>query len=303
VSRALHHDLLAPQRERTRSDRPTKVIILAGGSGTRLRPYTSVLPKPLMPVGDRAILEIVVDQLARQGFHDVTLSVGHLGHLIEAVFGDVRNDTVRIDYVREDAPLGTAGPLLLVGDLDGTFLVLNGDLVTTLDHRELLRRHQKDGNLLTIAARSRSVAIDYGVIHLEGADQPLSRVVGYEEKPVIERLVSMGIYAMEPEALAHVPPNQYFDIPDLVRSLLEAGAPVGAFVYDGLWLDIGRHEDYEQAVAMWNAGELESLMDNEATGERVVRSPELLAASAEVRTTNRRTLPIVQCGRRRGPSP
>lgn len=271
MSRALHHDLLAPQRTRA-SNRSTKVIILAGGSGTRLRPYTSVLPKPLMPLGDRAILEIVVDQLARQGFDDVTLSVGHLGHLIEAVFSDVRKDAVTIEYVREDAPLGTAGPLLLVSDLDETFLVLNGDLVTTLDHRELLRRHQKDGNLLTIAVRSRPVAVDYGVVHV-GAARPFNRVVGYEEKPVIERLVSMGIYAMEPEALAHVPPNQYFDIPDLVQSLLEAGAPVGAFVYDGLWLDIGRHEDYEQAHAMWNAGELECLVNDEATEERAVGLP------------------------------
>jgi NDP-sugar pyrophosphorylase family protein len=273
MKRELQHDL--QQQAFTTSDGPeARVIVLAGGSGTRLRPYTSVLPKPLMPLGDRAILEILIDQLSQQGFREVTLSVGHLAHLIEAVFGDARDRNVKIDYVREDMPLGTAGPLRLLGDPDGTLLALNGDLLTTLDLRELLHEHRRGDNVLTIAARKRTVAIDYGVIHVGRPDHSLDRVVGYEEKPVIERLVSMGVYAVEPEVLGYIPANRYFDVPDLVQRLLEAGAPVGIFPYDGLWLDIGRREDYEQAVAMWNAGELASLMNGYGIEESAVVVPD-----------------------------
>jgi NDP-sugar pyrophosphorylase family protein len=237
----------------------TKVVILAGGAGTRLAPYTSVLPKPLMPIGDRAILEIVVDQLERQGFGDVTLSVGHLAHLIQAVFGNGDGRGVDITYVREDAPLGTAGSLRLVEGLDTTFLLLNGDLVTTLDFRELVRTHQESNNVLTIATRQRQVKVDYGVLGVEDGTGGLRRIVRFEEKPVLDWMVSMGIYVMEPQALEFIPGTGYFDFPELVQNLLRAGAPIGAFVHDGLWLDIGRHEDYERAVALWEAGELASL--------------------------------------------
>lgn len=238
-----------------------KTVILAGGKGTRLAPYTSVLPKPLMPLGDRAILELVMHQLARQGFVDITLSVGHLAHLIEAVLGNGADRSVDITYVREDVPLGTAGSLRLVEGLEDTFLVLNGDLVTTLDYRDIVRDHQASDNLLTIATRQRQVTIDYGVIAVEAGAGALHRVVRYEEKPVLDSMVSMGIYVMEPQVLNFIPVSGYFDFPDLVQKLLDAGAPIGAFVYDGLWLDIGRHEDYEQAVALWEEGRLASLQD------------------------------------------
>jgi NDP-mannose synthase len=236
-----------------------KTVILAGGKGTRLKPYTSVLPKPLMPLGDRAILELVVGQLARQGFVDVTLCVGHLAHLIEAVFGNGAGHGISITYVREEFPLGTAGSLRLVDDLDDTFVVLNGDLVTTLDYRELIGSHRASDNVLTIAARKRELRIDYGVIAVDGGTSQLQRVLRYDEKPVIDWMVSMGIYVLEPQLLEFIPEGEYFDFPDLVQRLLDAGAPVGAFVYDGLWLDIGRHEDYEQAVAMWEEGKLASV--------------------------------------------
>jgi NDP-mannose synthase len=238
-----------------------RTIILAGGKGTRLKPYTSVLPKPLLPLGDRAILELVIHQLARQGFVDVTLCVGHLAHLIEAVFGNGAGHSVAITYVREDAPLGTAGSLRCVEGLEDAFLVLNGDLVTTLDYRDLIRHHRASDNLLTIAARKRQVKIDYGVIGADDGEEHLQRVVRYEEKPVLDWTVSMGIYVMEPQVLEFIPEGDYFDFPDLVQRLLDADAPVGAFIYDGLWLDIGRHEDYEQAVALWEEGKLASLWD------------------------------------------
>jgi NDP-sugar pyrophosphorylase family protein len=238
-----------------------KTIILAGGKGTRLKPYTSILPKPLLPLGDRAILELVMRQLSKQGFVDITLSVGHLGHLIEAVFGNGAGHGVDITYVREDVPLGTAGSLGLVENLDETFLVLNGDLVTTLDYRELVLAHRESENVLTIATTERQIKIDYGVIEVEMGAAQLQRVVRFEEKPVLDRMVSMGIYVLEPQALDFLPNSGYFDFPDLVQKLLDDDAPIGAFVYDGLWLDIGRHEDYEQAVALTEAGKLAPLLD------------------------------------------
>ena len=241
-----------------------RTVILAGGTGTRLRPYTAVLPKPLMPLGDRAILEFVIDQLAEQGFSDITLSVGHLAHVVEAVFGDGASHGVEINYVREEVPLGTAGSLRLVEGLDGTFLVLNGDLVTSIDYRSLIRAHRAGNNVLTIATTNRQVKMDYGLLDLGDAKGALREIAGYREKPVIDCMVSMGIYVLEPEALEFAPADGHFDFPQLVQRALAAGAPIGAFVYDGLWLDIGRHEDYEQAVTLWEAGAFDSVADEHA---------------------------------------
>jgi NDP-mannose synthase len=228
-----------------------KAVVLAGGRGTRLAPYTSILPKPLMPIGDRAILEIVVEQLVRDGFTDIAFSVGYLSHLIRAVFDHSANPDASIRYIHEEQALGTAGPLRLVDGLDETFLAMNGDVLTTLDYRTLVRHHEESGNLLTVATHQRIVKIDYGVLYLEGIDSDSGQVQAYEEKPEISSLVSMGVYVLEPEALEYIPYGSYCDIPDLVQSLLEAGKQVGAFTYDGLWFDIGRKDDYEVAVEVW----------------------------------------------------
>jgi NDP-sugar pyrophosphorylase family protein len=222
-----------------------RAVILAGGRGSRLAPYTTVLPKPLLPVGDRAILDVVVRQLRRTGFGDLTIAVGHLAHLIAAVFGDGSGHGVRIAYHEEDSPRGTAGPLASIDGLDETFLMLNGDVLTTLDFRDLYDAHRAAGNALTIATHRREVFIDYGVLHTDRSN----RLVGYDEKPTLAYTVSMGVYALEPSVRAHVPPDRPFDLPDLVHALLAAGEPVGSFPYDGYWLDIGRHDDYEQAIA------------------------------------------------------
>jgi NDP-sugar pyrophosphorylase family protein len=227
-----------------------KVVILAGGRGTRLAPYTSVLPKPLLPVDGRSVLEIVVERLAATGFDDIVFSVGYLGHLIEAVFGDGSSRGVRITYLREDEPLGTAGPLRRIGDVDGTFLAMNGDVLTDLDPRDLLRAHREGGNAMTLATRHRVAKIDYGVLHLDGEGGPTSRVAAFTEKPELPAIVSMGVYALEPDVLDFIPPGP-FDIPDLVLALLDAGAPVGAYLFDGFWLDIGRPEDFQNAVELF----------------------------------------------------
>lgn len=235
-----------------RRPRAKKAVVLAGGRGTRLAPYTSILPKPLMPIGDRAILEIVVDQLARQGFTDVVFCVGYLSHLIRAVFDARLERDATIEYVQEQEALGTAGPLRLVEGLDDTFLAMNGDVLTTLDYRTLMNHHRKRGNVLTVATKRRTLKIDYGVLYLDRDESADGRVHAYEEKPEISSLVSMGVYVLEPRALEYIPENSYFDIPDLVQALLAAGEPVGAYTYDGLWFDIGRTDDYEQAVEAWS---------------------------------------------------
>jgi NDP-sugar pyrophosphorylase family protein len=229
-----------------------RAVILAGGRGTRLAPYTSILPKPLMPIGDRAILEIVVEQLVGHGFTDIAFSVGYLSHLIRAVFDDRADSNASITYVHEDKALGTAGPLRLVEGLDETFLAMNGDVLTTLDYRALVRHHEESGNLLTIATHQRTVKIDYGVLYLESVDSSSGQVQTYEEKPEISSLVSMGVYVLEPEALEYIPHESSFDIPDLVQSLLVAGKRVGAYTFDGLWFDIGRKDDYEVAAEIWS---------------------------------------------------
>lgn len=225
-----------------------KAVILAGGKGSRLGPYTTVLPKPLLPVGDRAILDVVVRQLKGHGFTDLTFAVGYLAHLIKAVFADGSDHGVSIAYHEEAKPLGTAGALATVERLDETFLAMNGDVLTALDYDALYQAHKSAGNLLTIATHRRVVKTDYGVIHVNGKTGATTSVTGYEEKPEIPYVVSMGVYVAEPEILSYIPPGEHFDVPDLVVKLLEAGEPVGSYLYDGYWLDIGRHDDYERAI-------------------------------------------------------
>jgi NDP-sugar pyrophosphorylase family protein len=248
---------------------PPRAIVLAGGRGARLAPFTSVLPKPLMPVGNRSILELVIDQLVDHGIRDITLSVGYLSHLIRAVLDNGgRNPRARIRYVHEDQPLGTAGPLRLVRGLSDTFLVMNGDILTTLDYGELVEHHRRQGNAVTIATHRRTVKIDYGVLD-SYPDGDGAKVVAYTEKPELSMVVSMGIYVLEPRVASYVPEGEHFDFPELVQALLDAGEPVGSFEYDGLWFDIGRREDYERAVGIWNAEEDDGVPSDVADADAV----------------------------------
>ncbi|MGC9516198.1 MAG: nucleotidyltransferase family protein [Methanomicrobiales archaeon] len=221
-----------------------KALILAGGKGTRLRPYTTTIPKPLMPIGDKAILEIVVHQLKEAGYEDIIMSIGHLGELIMAFFGDGSKYGVNISYTKEDQPLGTAGPLSLVRDeMDGPFLMMNGDVLTDLNYREFMQHHQDKGAIATVALNKRVVNIDFGVTEINEDHQ----IVGYKEKPVIDYLVSMGVYIFSPEVLDYVEDDTYFDLPDLINRLISNGETVNGYVFDGYWLDIGRHDDYDRA--------------------------------------------------------
>lgn len=221
-----------------------KAVILAGGKGARLAPYTKILPKPLMPIGNMPILEVLLRQMQRAGVDEAVLTVGHLAHLLCAFFQDGSQWNMKISYSYEKEPLGTAGPIALVDGLDETFLVSNGDVLTTLDLRELLAFHRAQGAAATIAMHRREVKIDLGVIEtLDGGVQ----VSGYIEKPVIPYQVSMGIYVFEPRVRSYIPSGQYLDFPDLVLRLLAAGEKVVGFPFSGYWQDLGRPDDYAQA--------------------------------------------------------
>jgi NDP-mannose synthase len=226
---------------------PGRAVILAGGKGSRLAPYTTVIPKPLMPIGDRAILDVILRQLQEKGFTDVTLAVGYLAHLIKAVFGDGSAFGVNIDYHEEKTPLGTAGALATIDNLEEPFLVMNGDVLTSLDYRTFYDTHLAQRNALTIATHRRTVKTEYGVLHLDEQSGATRRVVGYEEKPEFRYVVSMGIYVVDPGVLELIEPEA-LDFPDLVQRLLDDGRQVGSYLYDGYWLDIGRHDDYMKAV-------------------------------------------------------
>jgi len=219
----------------------TEVVVLAGGRGTRLEPYTTVLPKPLMPVGEMPVLEILVRRLAGAGLHTVHLAVGHLAELIEAYFGNGSRFGVELRYWREIEPLGTAGPLAEIETASPTILVMNGDLLTTLDFRAFLAAHEESGASATVGVHQRDVPVDYGVVKLDG-----SAIVGFEEKPTLSYMISMGVYAFERDAIELIPPRK-FDFPDLVHAMLDRGLAINAHVSSAFWLDIGRHEDYELA--------------------------------------------------------
>lgn len=221
-----------------------KAIVLAGGEGTRLAPYTRILPKPLMPIGDMPILEVLLRQMKRAGIEDVVLTVGHLAQLLRTFFLDGSQWGMNITYSHEEKPLGTAGPLSLIEDLDSTFLVTNGDVLTTLDLQKLLTFHRSQGGIATIAVHRRQVKIDLGVVQWNGENC----VSGYIEKPTYDYTVSMGIYVFEPRVMNYIPFNMYLDFPDLVLKLIAAGEKVTGYSFDGYWMDLGRPDDYAQAA-------------------------------------------------------
>ncbi len=220
-----------------------KAVVLAGGKGSRLAPYTRILPKPLMPISDMPILEVILLRLKAAGISDVILTVGHLSELLRAFFRDGNQFGINIAYSYEECPLGTAGPIALVDGLDETFLVTNGDDLTTLDLRDLIRFHREQHAVATIAAHHRQSKIDLGVIQKNGDCQ----VTGYIEKPVYDFLDSMGIYVFEPDILSYIPRDEHMDFPNLVKKLLDAGERVVAYQFDGYWEDLGRPDDYERA--------------------------------------------------------
>lgn len=247
-----------------------KAVVLAGGKGTRLAPYTTILPKPLMPIGDMPILEVMLLQMKEAGIEHVILTVGHLSELLRAFFKDGSQLGINISYSYEQCPLGTAGPIALVDGLNETFLVTNGDVLTTLNLREMIQFHRDQKAIATIAAHHRQSKIDLGVIQKDGD----CRITGYIEKPIYNFMVSMGIYVFEPAVMAYINRDQHLDFPDLIKKLIAAGERVVGYEFDGYWEDLGRPDDYARASKDFenmraqflpnNCGEKDHAMENPA---------------------------------------
>ena len=221
-----------------------KAIILAGGKGTRLKPYTTIIPKPLVPLGDRAILEILIGRLKKYGITDLTLCVNYFSNLIMAYFGNGKKWGVDIKYSLEHEFLSTVAPIKLIKDLPENILVMNGDLMTDLDFIELYNYHLENKSLITVATYKRTVKIDFGVIEI---DKNKNIAVGFKEKPEYELNVSMGVYVFNKKVLNFVPDGQPFGFDDLMQVLIVKNKNIKVYPYNGYWLDIGRPEDYEKA--------------------------------------------------------
>lgn len=221
-----------------------KAVILAGGEGQRLLPYTASLPKPMMPIGNKPILEVLVRQLRELQIEEVLLATGYLEELIRTYFGDGSRFGIPIRYSREDTPLGTAGPLSLVRPyLTEPFILINGDILTDLDFHSLVEFHRTQANDVSLALASRSQHVDFGVVRIDSEGQ----FDVWDEKPTLEYLVSTGIYVMNPKVLTLLPNNTFLNLPEYITSLKKSGARIGGYVHQGYWLDIGRREDYERA--------------------------------------------------------
>lgn len=226
-----------------------KAIILAGGKGTRLRPFTASFPKPLVPLGDTPVVEVLIKRLIEFGITDVTMTLGHLAELMRAYFMQRQELTskLNLNFVIEHTPTGTAGSVSLVDDLNDTFLVMNGDLLTDLNFHDLVNFHRSKNAVLTIATRKREVKIDLGVLEYNQDDE----ITAYHEKPTRTYDVSMGVYVYEPKALKFIEPGQRLDLPDLVLKLIAAGERVCSFSTECQWLDIGRPDDYARAQELY----------------------------------------------------
>lgn len=223
-----------------------QAVILAGGTGSRLKPFTKTIPKPLVPIGDKAILEVILEQLRHYGVTDVVMAVNHMSHLFRAFFGDGERSGLSITYSEENEPLGTAAPLRLIDDLEDHFLVLNGDVLTTLDFGAFFREHQANDRTATIATFRKEQKIDLGVLKVEGG-----LMTDYIEKPTEYFTVSMGIYAMSRRVIDHIPPQGHFDLPDLMLALQQGEIPVHCHDTEGEWLDLGRIEDHDTACELF----------------------------------------------------
>ena len=224
--------------------RNVRVVILAGGKGARLKPYTTIFPKPLMPLGEMPILEVVLRQLKSAGFEKITLSVNHKAHLIQTFFNNGSQLGLDLSYCIENEPLGTAGSLSIVKDLTENFLVMNGDLLTTIDYAAMVQAHIDSGAVATIGAFPREVKIDFGVLEVNHKGE----LYNYREKPTFRYLVSMGVNVFHRSVLEFIPHDEYLDMPKLMMNLREAGKNVLTYRSRCEWLDIGRSDDYETAI-------------------------------------------------------
>lgn len=239
-----------------------KAVILSGGKGARLAPYSKLLPKPLMPIGDKPILEIILRQMKQAGVDEVILAVGQMSAALEAYFsnGSRFDFDIKISYSAEEQPLGTIGPLSLITGIEESFLVTNCDVLTTLDFAALVRYHQLNQAAATIAMHSRQVRLDLGVLALRDGS---NEIIGYSEKPTYTYPISMGIYVFDPGVLHYIPKNQHYDFPELVLQLVAAGEKVVGYSFVGYWQDLGKPEDYERAISDYSSNQFQFLGENQ----------------------------------------
>ncbi|KAF2519768.1 NTP transferase domain-containing protein [Flavobacterium salilacus subsp. salilacus] len=230
-----------------------RAVILAGGKGTRLKPYTVSLPKPLVPVGDKPILEIIISQLKKHGFDHITITVNHMADIIKAFFGDGSKWNIKIDYTTETKALSTIGPLTLINDLPDNFLVMNGDVLTDMNYSAFYDYHKENGAVFTIGSFRRTDKIDYGLLH----QNENGELIKFEEKPDYNFLVSMGVYMVSKNVLQYVPEDTFFGFDHLMYKLLDEKRLPKIYEYNGYWLDIGRPSDYEIAVNKVTNSEIE----------------------------------------------
>jgi NDP-sugar pyrophosphorylase family protein len=227
-----------------------RTVILAGGKGTRLRPFTTTIPKPLVPIGDMTIMEILVRQLADQGCSHITVAVSHLAQIIMAYFGDGSRWGIQIDYSIEEKPLSTIGPLRLIKDLPEDFLVMNGDILTDLNFGEFFDEHLQSQAIATVATYERDIKIDFGVLRYDNSSR---RIEGFTEKPTAHFSVSMGVYAFSRKILDIVPEGEPYGFDNLMIDLINQGSDVRAHPFDGYWMDIGRPDDFDRANVEFTA--------------------------------------------------
>jgi NDP-sugar pyrophosphorylase family protein len=230
-------------------ENPMQAVILAGGKGTRLSPFSKVFPKPLVPVGEKPILDMIVRQLRYFGFQRVTLAVGYMAEMIQTYMRNGEQYGMDIDYSFEEEPLGTVGPLAQIMKLDQDFLVMNGDIITNLNYKDLMDFHKEQNAIATIGTYQKNFKIDLGIIQNGNGNL----IMDYVEKPTYTFKVSMGVYIFNMDVLQYIEPKKYIDFPDLVKQLLAHGKKVVSYPFDGYWLDIGNHNDYENAVEEFEA--------------------------------------------------
>ena len=219
-----------------------QAIILAGGQGIRLKPYTTVLPKPLLPVNEKPIIEIIIRQLAEAGIKEIIVSVGYLGQLLEAYLRDGSQYGIKIDYSREEKPLGTAGPISLIDNVSDDFFVINGDTLCDVDFTTMLQEHRDSANAATVSAYRKKHTIDLGTLELDDNLQ----ITAYNEKPTIDYIVSMGIYVFKSSVKKELEVGAHLDLPDFIMQLRDKGYGVGAYMHSGIWMDMGRPSDFEK---------------------------------------------------------
>ena len=231
-----------------------RAVILAGGKGTRLLPFTKVFPKPLVPLGDKPILDTIIRQLKHFGFTHITLAVGHMAEMIRTYVHNGERYGIKIDYAFEEEPLGTVGPLAQINNLEQSFLVMNGDLITNLNYSGLVAFHKRQGAIATIGTYQKNFKIDLGIVQNDGDYS----IIDYIEKPTHTFKVSMGIYVFEAKVLNYIEPGKHLDFPELVKRLIVNRQKVVSYPFDGYWLDIGNHSDYEKALEEYESikGEL-----------------------------------------------